>query len=34
MSEAGAIANLNDVEGNQNISNSIKNPYSGITNLG
>jgi hypothetical protein len=34
MSEAGAIANRNDVDENQDISNSIKNPYPGITNLG
>jgi hypothetical protein len=34
MSEAGAIANRNDVERNKDISNSIKHPYPGITNLG
>jgi hypothetical protein len=34
MSEVGAIANRNDVEGNQDTSNYIKHPYPGITNLG
>ena len=34
MRETDAVANRNDAEGNQDISNSIKYPYSGIANIG